>query len=38
VDGQAYEGDPREIELTDGKEIAVVVGEPPAEIPSSFEF
>jgi hypothetical protein len=38
VDGQAYEGDPREIELTDGKEIAVVVGEPPAEIPSSFNF
>jgi hypothetical protein len=38
VDGQSYEGDPREIELTDGKEIAVVIGDPPAEIPSSYDF
>jgi hypothetical protein len=35
VDGQPTSGDPRQIELTDGKEIAIVIGTPPAEIPSS---
>jgi hypothetical protein len=38
VDGEAYDGDPREIELKDEREIAVVIGEPPAEIPSSYDF
>jgi hypothetical protein len=36
VDGQAYDGDPREIELSDGKEIAIVIGTPPDSIPSEF--
>jgi hypothetical protein len=38
VDGTLYEGDPAEIELTDGKEIAIVIGTPPTEIPASFAF
>jgi hypothetical protein len=38
VDGEPYEGDPREITLTDGKQIAVVIGDPPAEIPSTYDF
>jgi hypothetical protein len=36
VDGAAYAGDPRQIALTDGKEIAIVIGTPPATIPSKF--
>jgi hypothetical protein len=36
VDGEVNEGDPREIELSDGREIAVVIGSAPAEIPSEF--
>ncbi len=36
VDGQAYDGDPRDIELSDGKEIAIVIGTPPDSIPSEF--
>jgi len=36
VDGDAYDGDPREIELSDGREIAVAIGTPPDEIPSEF--
>jgi len=36
VDGQANDGDPREIELSDGKEIAIVIGAPPSSIPSTF--
>lgn len=36
VDGQVYEGDPREIELSDRRQIAIVIGEPPDEIPSEF--
>ena len=38
VDGRAYEDDPAAIELTDGKEIAIVVGTPPEEIPVSYRF
>jgi hypothetical protein len=38
VDGEPYEGDPADIDLTDQKEIAVVIGTPPAVIPSSFDF
>jgi hypothetical protein len=38
VDGTLYEGDPAAIELTDRTEIAIVIGTPPTEIPSSFEF
>jgi hypothetical protein len=38
VDGELYEGDPAAIELTDGKEIAIVIGTPPEKIPASFGF
>ena len=36
VDGDVYTGDPRTIQLEDRKEIAIVIGTPPDEIPSSF--
>jgi len=36
IDGEAYDGDPREIELSDKREIAIVIGTPPDEIPSEF--
>jgi hypothetical protein len=36
VDGKVETGDPREIELSDLREIAVVIGKPPATIPSGF--
>jgi hypothetical protein len=38
VDGQPYTQDPRAIELTDRKEIAIVIGTPPAEIPETADF
>jgi len=36
VDGEKFSGDPRLIKLEDQREIAIVVGTPPDEIPSSF--
>jgi hypothetical protein len=36
VDGDLYDGDPREITLEDKREIAIVIGTPPEDIPSSF--
>jgi hypothetical protein len=36
VDGDRYTGDPRQIQLEDGREIAIVIGTLPKEIPSSF--
>jgi hypothetical protein len=36
VDGKRYTADPRAIQLTDLKEIAIVIGKPPAKIPSKF--
>jgi hypothetical protein len=36
VDGDPYTGDPREIKLEDKQEIAIVIGSPPNDIPSSF--
>ena len=36
VDGEVFTQDPREIELSDGREIAIVIGTPPDEIPSEF--
>jgi hypothetical protein len=36
VDGDRYTGNPRQIQLEDKREIAIVIGSPPAEIPSSF--
>ena len=38
VDGELYEGDPATIELTDGREIAIVIGTPPVKIPSDYSF
>jgi hypothetical protein len=35
VDGSLYTGNPRQIQLEDRKEIAIVIGTPPANIPSS---
>ena len=36
VDGEVNQGDPREIELSDGREIAVIIGSAPDPIPSEF--
>jgi len=36
--GKLVESDPGAIELTDGKEIAIVIGTPPAEIPAQPPF
>ena len=36
VDGKRFTGDPRSIALTNFKEIAIVIGEPPHSIPSTF--
>ena len=38
VDGKRFTGDPRSIPLTDLKEIAIVIGKPPAEIPKEYDF
>jgi hypothetical protein len=38
VNGEPYTGDPGAIELTDRKEIAIVIGTPPAQIPSTADF
>src|SRR5512133_1455950 len=36
VDGKLFKADPRTIQLEDKREIAVVIGKPPAHIPSKF--
>jgi hypothetical protein len=36
VDGQKFDDDPREIELSDRREIAIVIGSAPDEIPAEF--
>jgi hypothetical protein len=36
VDGKRYTGNPRAIQLTNLKEIAIVIGTPPKAIPSKF--
>ena len=38
VNGKAFEGDPGTIKLTDLKEIAIVIGRPPAKVPSRGNF
>lgn len=38
VDGKPYRQDPRAIELTDRREIAIVIGTPPAQIPKTADF
>jgi hypothetical protein len=36
VDGKRFDGDPTTIELTDHKEIAMVIGSPPSSVPGAF--
>jgi hypothetical protein len=38
VDGAQYDGNPGDIELTDHKEIAIVIGTAPLTVPSKFNF
>ncbi len=38
VDGEPYAGNPADIVLTDLKQIAIVIGTPPAEIPATADF
>jgi len=38
VDGKKFTGDPTTIELSDKKEIAIVIGTPPAQIPKKAPF
>jgi hypothetical protein len=38
IGGEPYVGDPRAIELTEKKVIVIVVGTPPAVIPSTADF
>jgi hypothetical protein len=38
VNGKPYQADPRAIELTDHKEIAIVIGTPPANIPKTADL
>ena len=38
VDGEVYDGNPSDIGLTDRREIAIVIGTPPDEIPSTGDF
>ena len=38
VDGEAYDGNPADIGLTDRREIAIVIGTPPDRIPDSADF
>lgn len=38
VDGHPYAKDPRAIELTDRKEIAIVIATPPSKIPKTADF
>lgn len=36
VNGESYDGDPAQIQLMDRLEIAIVIGSPPEEVPSTF--
>jgi hypothetical protein len=38
VNGKPYRHDPRAIELTDRKQIAIVIGTPPSQIPKTADF
>jgi hypothetical protein len=38
VDGKQFSGDPTTIALSNHKEIAIVLGTPPAQIPSSYNW
>jgi hypothetical protein len=36
VDGQVFDGDPRTIELTDGRHIVIIIGDAPDDVPTDF--
>jgi hypothetical protein len=36
VNGHRYSGDPRKIKLTSKREIAIVIGSPPDDVPSTY--
>jgi hypothetical protein len=38
VDGEPYEENPADIELSDLRQITIVIGTPPAEVPSSYDW
>jgi hypothetical protein len=38
IDGELTTGDPRAIQLTDHREIAIVIGTPPPQIPKTADF
>ena len=38
IDGERYDGNPADILLSDGREIAIVIGTPPEEIPATADF
>jgi hypothetical protein len=38
IDGEPYDGDPAEIALEDQREIAIVIGSYPDEVPSTYDF
>jgi len=38
IDGEQFRGNPRDIELLDQREIAIVIGTPPAAIPATADF
>ncbi len=38
IDGEQFTGDPTTIDLLDQRQIALVIGAPPAEIPSRADF
>jgi hypothetical protein len=38
INGRRYTGDPRAIGLADQREIAIVIGSPPAKIPATADF
>jgi hypothetical protein len=38
VDGRRFTGDPAGIQLTDQKEIAIVIGSPPPHVPATYDF
>jgi hypothetical protein len=38
VDGKQFSGDPTTIPLSDHKEIAIVIGTPPAQIPATYDW
>ena len=38
IGGRRFKGDPRTIGLADGREIAIIIGSPPAHIPAEGDF